>query len=97
MDAGAFFAALADPTRREILALLEPGEMNVAQITRAIKLAQSSVSHHLAVLRRGGLVSATRIGKEVFYRLEATRWGDASAEFFAAFGLRLAPGPAPRA
>ena len=89
MDAGAFFAALADPTRREILAMLDKGEMNVADITRRFKLAQSSISHHLAVLRRGGLVRARRIGKEVFYAVDRARWAEAADGFFSTFGLRL--------
>lgn len=63
----AVFSLLGDPTRLRILMLLNEGEMNVAELCRRLRLPQPRVSHHLALLRRGQLVSARRSGKEVYY------------------------------
>ena len=61
------FRLLGDPTRLHILMLLNEGEMNVGELARRLRLPQPRVSHHLALLRRGQLVSARRSGKEVYY------------------------------
>jgi DNA-binding transcriptional ArsR family regulator len=49
------------------MALLDDGEMNVTTIQNKLKLAQSSTSHHLNLLRLGGLVTTRRQEKQVFY------------------------------
>jgi len=54
------FAALADPTRRAILARLASGEADVSELTRPFGLSQPSISKHLKVLERAGLVASTR-------------------------------------
>lgn len=61
--------ALADPTRLRILKLLEPGELCVCDITTVIGLAPSTISRHLAVLRRAALVNDRREGKWIHYRI----------------------------
>lgn len=63
------FRVMGDQTRVSILMLLSDGEMNVSALCRKLKIAQPSVSHHLGILRLGGLVSTRRNGKEVFYSL----------------------------
>ncbi|MCU1383020.1 MAG: Transcriptional regulator, ArsR family [Acidobacteria bacterium] len=50
------FAALADPTRRAILARLAVGDADVAELTRPFALSQPTISKHLKVLERAGLV-----------------------------------------
>jgi ArsR family transcriptional regulator len=56
-----FFAALADPTRRRILALLQQGgEQCVCMLYEALALSQPKVSRHLGVLRAAGLVATRR-------------------------------------
>jgi DNA-binding transcriptional ArsR family regulator len=60
---------LAHPTRLRLLAMLRSGELCVCQLTAAIDLAPSTVSEHLSVLSRGGLVAERKTGKLVFYRL----------------------------
>ena len=65
------FTALADPTRREIVALLASGERNAGAIAGRFPIAGPSVSRHLRVLRESGLVSVTARGQERIYRLEA--------------------------
>jgi DNA-binding transcriptional ArsR family regulator len=60
---------LAHPARLRILAMLDSGELCVCQLTSVLELAPSTVSEHLAVLARGGLVAERKDGKLVFYRL----------------------------
>ncbi len=60
---------LADPTRLRVLSLLRRGEMNVSSLCSRLGLAQPTVSHHLGLLRSGGLLDSRRSGKQVFYSL----------------------------
>jgi DNA-binding transcriptional ArsR family regulator len=64
-----FFRVLGDPTRLQILELLEDGERSVGQLVAAVGQSQPRVSTHLACLRHCGFVTAERRGKEVIYRL----------------------------
>jgi DNA-binding transcriptional ArsR family regulator len=52
------FAALADPTRRAILARLARGEASVAELAAPFKMSQPAISKHLKVLETAGLISA---------------------------------------
>ena len=61
--------AMGHPVRLRILALLRNGELCVCQITALLALANSTVSAHLADLKRAGLVSKRKEGRWVFYRL----------------------------
>ena len=54
------FAALADPTRRAILARLASGEADVSELVRPFALSQPTISKHLKVLERAGLVTGGR-------------------------------------
>jgi len=60
---------LAHLARLRILAMLPTGELCVCQMTAVLELAPSTVSQHLSVLARGGLVTERKEGKLVFYRL----------------------------
>jgi len=60
---------LAHPGRLRLLAMLAGGELCVCQMTAILALAPSTVSQHLSVLSRGGLVAERKEGKLVFYRL----------------------------
>ncbi len=62
------FQALSDPTRQKILTLLSKKEMCVTEIGKHFRMTQPSISHHLDILKRGGLVVNQKRGKEVFYR-----------------------------
>ena len=57
------FAALADPTRRAILARLAKGEASVAELAEPFDMSQPAISRHLKVLEDAGLVEAGRAGK----------------------------------
>ena len=62
------FNAVAEPRRREILLYLAPGERQVGDIVAALRLNQPSVSKHLKVLRKVGLVHTRREGRRMLYR-----------------------------
>src|SRR5439155_24252674 len=66
----ATFAALADPTRRAILARLARGETSVMELAAPFAMSQPAISKHLKVLERAGLVSRGRDGQRRPCRLE---------------------------
>jgi DNA-binding transcriptional ArsR family regulator len=63
------FGALADPTRRHLLAQLAGTDLAVCQLTAGLNMSQAAVSQHLRVLREAGLVSCRRDGRKSYYRL----------------------------
>jgi DNA-binding transcriptional ArsR family regulator len=67
----ATFAALADPTRRAILARLTSGEATVTELAAPFAMSQPAISKHLKVLERAGLVSRGRDAQRRPCRLEA--------------------------
>jgi len=71
------FAALADPTRRAILARLAQGEATVNQLAEPFELKLPTVSKHLKVLQRAGLVSQSRQAQWRPCRLEPVPLGEA--------------------
>jgi DNA-binding transcriptional ArsR family regulator len=64
------FAALADPTRRAIVARLASGEATVKQLAEPFEMTQPSISKHLKVLERAGLISRGRAAQTRPCRLE---------------------------
>lgn len=64
------YAALADPTRLRILALLRDGEVCVCHLHASLDVPQPTASRHLAYLRKTGLVDARRDGIWMHYRLK---------------------------
>lgn len=76
----ATFAALADPTRRAILARLASGEASVLELAEPFEMTQPAISKHLKVLERAGLISLSRDAQRRPRRLEtkplaeATEW-----------------------
>nr|WP_019173353.1 metalloregulator ArsR/SmtB family transcription factor [Pseudaminobacter salicylatoxidans] len=69
MDTERIFRALADPTRRAVFERLAAGEMSVGDLKAGFDVSQPAVSQHLAALRKAGLVSERREGRNVFYRI----------------------------
>ncbi len=67
----ATFAALADPTRRAILARLASGDATVTELAEPFAMSQPAVSKHLMVLERAGLVSRRKEAQRRPCRLEA--------------------------
>src|SRR5512139_3528041 len=74
----ATFAALADPTRRAILARLAGGEASVTELAEPFAMSQPAISKHLKVLERAGLISRGRDAQRRPRRLEAQRLAEAT-------------------
>jgi DNA-binding transcriptional ArsR family regulator len=74
----ATFAALADPTRRAILARLAAGEASVSELAEPFAMSQPAISKHLRVLENAGLISQGRDAQRRPRRLEATPLAEAT-------------------
>lgn len=74
----ATFFALADPTRRAILARLTEGEASVLELAAPFDMSQPAISKHLKILERAGLVSISQEAQRRPRRLEARRLGEAA-------------------
>jgi len=91
----ATFAALADPTRRAILARLASGEASVTELAEPFAMSQPAISKHLKVLERAGLISRGRDAQRRPRRLEArplaeaTAWLEAYRQFWEGSFQRL--------
>jgi DNA-binding transcriptional ArsR family regulator len=81
----AVFAALADPTRREILARLSEGEASVKELAEPFEMTLPGVSKHLGVLEGAGLLTRTKEGRVRHCRLVPEPMGDA-LRWIAAYG-----------
>jgi DNA-binding transcriptional ArsR family regulator len=71
-DAVSLLKGLANESRLMILCVLSEGELSVGQLNQRIKLSQSALSQHLAVLREQGLVQTRRESQTIYYRLSDT-------------------------
>jgi len=82
------YGAIADPTRRAILAMLADGEVNVGQVVDEFSISFNGISKHVKVLERAGLIERTVAGREHRLRLnprplrDAARWLDHYREFW---------------
>jgi DNA-binding transcriptional ArsR family regulator len=74
----ATFAALADPTRRAILARLRQGEASVSELAAPFDMSQPAVSKHLKVLEAAGLITRGRDAQRRPCRIEAGRLAEAN-------------------
>jgi DNA-binding transcriptional ArsR family regulator len=74
----ATFAALADPTRRAILARLASGEATVTELVKPFTMSQPAISKHLKVLERAGLISRGQDAQRRPRRLEARPLAEAT-------------------
>jgi DNA-binding transcriptional ArsR family regulator len=66
------FKALADPTRRSILKLLQKGSLTAGAIAGAYPMTRASLSHHFNILKAADLVRTERRGRHIVYSLNAT-------------------------
>lgn len=64
--------ALSDPTRREILQLLKGGRLSAGEIGEHFSISNASISRHLSVLKRAGLVRDCRCGQYIYYEIDTT-------------------------
>ncbi len=95
MNLDATFSALADPTRRAILARLAEGEASVLELAAPFAMSQPAISKHLRVLENAGLISKGRDGQKRPCRIEAepleaaNDWLERYREFWEANYQRL--------
>ncbi|MDR3388846.1 MAG: metalloregulator ArsR/SmtB family transcription factor [Rudaea sp.] len=83
------FTALADPTRRRIIARLSRGDARVGDLAQPFAMSLNAVSKHIKLLERAGLVHRRRVGREHFLRLRpaplraVTQWAARYERFWA--------------
>jgi DNA-binding transcriptional ArsR family regulator len=63
---------VSDPTRLQVIVILAEGERHVGALCEQLSQSQPAVSHHLALLRHGGIIAPRRQGKNNFYSLTDT-------------------------
>ncbi|WP_299429153.1 helix-turn-helix transcriptional regulator [Sphingomonas bacterium] len=73
------FAALADPTRRAMLASLMAGERSVGELAAPFAMSFAGAAKHVGVLERAGLVERRKAGRQQLCRLKADRLREADA------------------
>ncbi len=71
-EASQLLKALANPDRLLLLCQLTQGERNVSELERLLGIQQPTLSQQLSVLRREGLVSTRREGKQIYYRISSS-------------------------
>ena len=72
MGFGETFKALADPARREILTMLKTGRMSAGEIASKFNMTNATVSYHLGILKKAGLLAETREKNFIFYELNTS-------------------------
>jgi len=77
-DLDTVFAALADPTRREILAMLLEDDMAVTDVAEPFGMSLAAISKHLTILTRAGLIGQEKRGRVKWCKLEPDALRDAS-------------------
>jgi len=66
------FKALADPTRREILKMLNEKNLSAGDIAKAFNISKPSISHHLNILKSAELIHGERDGQNIIYTINAS-------------------------
>jgi len=92
------FKALADPTRRQVLAYLRERPMSAGELADKFDVSKPTMSAHFNVLREAGLIDASKHGKSIIYRLRMSVLEEALMGLAKAVGLDMAKGegsPAP--
>ena len=86
------FRALADPTRRRVLQLLQRGPMSAGELAGHFDVTKPTMSAHFAVLAHAGLIEAEKTGRTIAYRLKMSVLEEALLGFAQAFGIRITTG-----
>lgn len=66
------WSAIADPTRRKILELLNERDMNAGEIAENFNMSKPSISHHLGILKNAELIYGEKKGQHVIYSINTT-------------------------
>jgi DNA-binding transcriptional ArsR family regulator len=64
--------ALADPTRRRILELLKKGPLSAGELGKEFDMTGATMSHHLSILKKAGLVQDTKKGTFIYYEINTS-------------------------
>lgn len=83
-DTAGVFKALADPTRRQILQDLRPGELAAGEIAARFPISGPSISRHLSILKAAGLVTERREANRILYALVEDRLANCVGGFLSA-------------
>jgi ArsR family transcriptional regulator, repressor of sdpIR and other operons len=87
------FRALADPTRRQVLALLRARPMSAGELAAEFDVSKPTMSAHFTVLREAGLIDASRNGKSIIYSLRMSVLEEALMGLAQTVGLDLGAAP----
>lgn len=82
-----FLRALASEERLEILKALQEKEMCVSEVEKSFYMEQSTASHHLNILKKAGIVTATRNGKQMIYSINKESFRSIYNEFLEKLGM----------
>lgn len=80
------FKALSDETRREILHMLQQGDLTAGEISDQFDMTRPSISHHLNILKQANLVQDVRKGQNISYSLNTTVFQDVISWFYEMMG-----------
>ncbi len=83
------FKALADPTRRQVLQMLQAGPMGAGALAEAFDVSKPTMSAHFAVLVAADLIEAEKSGRTIMYRLKMSVLEEALMAFAQVFGLQV--------
>ncbi len=86
------FKAIADPTRRKVLKLLQGGSKNAGELAQAFDMTKGSLSHHFNVLKAADLVRCERRGQQMVYSLNTSVFEDVSAMLLDLFRIEQTKG-----
>ena len=73
------FKAISDPTRRQVLKLLQGGSKTAGELAESFSITKGSLSHHFNVLKAADLVRCERRGQQIVYSLNTTVFEDVAA------------------
>lgn len=85
---GNVFKAISDPTRREILKLLNDKDLSAGEIAKHFDISKPALTNHLNILREAELVSSEKQGNFVIYSINVTVLQQALSGFMAIFGKK---------
>jgi ArsR family transcriptional regulator, arsenate/arsenite/antimonite-responsive transcriptional repressor len=82
------FRAISDPTRREVLKLLQGGSKTAGELAQSFNMTKGSMSHHFNILKAADLVRCERRGQQQVYSLNTTVFEDVAALLFDLFRVQ---------
>lgn len=82
------YKALADPTRRQVLALLRERDMTAGELAAQFELSWPTMSGHFTILREADLIAADKVGTSITYHLNISVLEEAVAALMEAFNIK---------